>query len=334
MPTLPRPHPIRFTPILKEKVWGGRRLADLGKALPPGALIGESWEIADLDSTSPTGAGGDAAHSLAATGPLAGRSIREIMALWRSDLLGGASPAPAGAFPLLIKFLDAAANLSVQVHPSAAYAATHPDAHLKHEAWCVVAAEPGSKIYRGLDPGVTRADLEKAVRIGAVADLLRAEPATPGMIHHLPSGVVHALGAGILVAEVQTPSDTTFRLDDWGRPGRSLHIVEALACAFDDAGAQTVPADLLPPPAPDRITTEAFKIEQFTLEPGARRALGDPVSPTILMTLAGAGTLEPADIGFEPIEVAAGDTTLIPAANLGVRFVAREASRALAVTIP
>ncbi len=334
MPTPASPHPIRFTPILKEKVWGGRRLAGLCKALPPGVLIGESWEIADLDSTSPTGAGGHAAHSIAAIGPLAGRSIREIMSLWRSDLLGSASPTPAGAFPLLIKFLDAAENLSVQVHPSAAYAATHPEAHLKHEAWCVVAADPGSKIYRGLEPGVTRADLEKAIAVGAVTDLLRAEPAKPGMIHHLPSGVVHALGAGVLVAEIQTPSDTTYRLDDWGRTGRSLHIEEALACAFDDAGVQTVPADRLPPPASDRIATEAFAIERFTLEPGAGRAIGEPASPTILMALVGAGTLEPADAAFEPLELAAGDTTLIPAANVGVRFVARERCRALAVTIP
>lgn len=336
MPTTARPQPVRFVPILKEKVWGGRRLESLGKHLPPGVPIGESWEIADLDSTSPTGAGGEAAHSIVSgeVGHLAGASIRSLIESWGAGLLGVARPTPAGAFPLLIKFLDAGENLSVQVHPSAAYAATHADAHLKHEAWCVVAAEPGSMIYRGLVPGVTRADLEHAIDTGAVTDLLRAEPATPGTIYHLPSGVVHALGAGVLVAEVQTPSDTTYRLDDWGRTGRTLHIPEALASAFDDAGAQTVPADLLPPPSRARIDTEAFVIEQMTIEACAQRELGGPRSPTILIALTGRATLEPADTSFDPLPVAAGETTLIPAANAGARLVAHQACRALTVTIP
>ena len=239
------PYVLTFAPILKAKVWGGRRLAQLGKALPPGVDVGESWEIADLASTSAGGGGGDAARSVISNGPLAGKTLCEAMTLWGGALLGDASPSEAGGFPLLVKFLDAREHLSVQVHPSPEYARAHPDAHLKTECWYVVDAEPGSVIYKGVKPGVTRADFERALRTGqgeGVVELLDAVPAVVGACHNLPSGTVHALGAGVLVAEVQTPSDTTFRVYDWaaeyGRAGRELHVEQALACIdFSPASA-------------------------------------------------------------------------------------------------
>lgn len=231
------PYVLTFAPILKAKVWGGRRLARLGKALPPGVDVGESWEIADLASTSAGGGGGDAARSVIMNGPLEGKTLHEAMELWGWRLLGESSPSEAGGFPLLVKFLDAREHLSVQVHPSPDYARAHPEAHLKTECWYVVDAEPGSVIYKGVNPGVTRADIERALRTGqgeGVVELLDAVPAVVGECHNLPSGTVHALGAGVLVAEVQTPSDTTFRVYDWaaeyGRAGRELHVEQALAC--------------------------------------------------------------------------------------------------------
>ena len=239
------PYVLTFAPILKAKVWGGRRLAQLGKALPPGIEIGESWEIADLASTSAGGGGGDAARSIVSAGPLAGKTLHEAMALWGEALLGDARPSESGGFPLLVKFLDAREHLSVQVHPSPDYARAHPEAHLKTECWYVVEAEPGSVIYKGVKPGVTRGDFERAIRCGqgeGVVALLDAVPAVVGECHNLPSGTVHALGAGVLVAEVQTPSDTTFRVYDWaaeyGRVGRELHVEQALACIdFSPASA-------------------------------------------------------------------------------------------------
>ncbi len=231
------PYVLTFEPILKEKVWGGRRLERLGKVLPSGVDVGESWEIADLASTSSGGGGGGAARSIIANGPLAGNSLHDAMALWGEGLLGGAQPSGAGGFPLLVKFLDAREHLSVQVHPSPAYARAHPEAHLKTECWYVVDAEPGSVIYKGVKPGVTREDFARALRTGqgeGVVALLAAVPAVVGECHNLPSGTVHALGAGVLVAEVQTPSDTTFRVYDWakeyGRQGRELHVEQALEC--------------------------------------------------------------------------------------------------------
>jgi mannose-6-phosphate isomerase len=161
----------------------------------------------------------------------AGRTLHDAMRLWSPGLMRD------GGFPLLVKFLDAREHLSVQVHPSPEYARAHPDAHLKTECWYVMEAEPGSVIYKGVKPGVTRERFEAALRAGrgeGVVELLDAVPAVVGDCHNLPSGTVHALGAGVLVAEVQTPSDTTFRVYDWaaeyGRAGRELHIERALAC--------------------------------------------------------------------------------------------------------
>lgn len=239
----PKPQPLVLTPILMPKVWGGRRLAGLGKILPPGEGVGESWEVADLGSTAASGGGGAAARSVIASGALAGRTLHDAVGMWGADLLGDARATGDGGFPLLVKYLDAREHLSVQVHPSPAYAAAHAGAHLKTESWFVVAAEPGAELFIGFEEGTTREDLARAINEGTVPGLMRRRPAVVGECHTLPSGTVHALGAGVLVAEVQTPSDTTFRVYDWtkeyGRAERELHVDQALACASFDA----------PPPA-------------------------------------------------------------------------------------
>ncbi|MFM9994590.1 MAG: type I phosphomannose isomerase catalytic subunit [Phycisphaerales bacterium] len=263
------PYPLRLRPILFEKVWGGRRLERFGKSLPPGTNIGESWELADMPATSPTGGGGGAARSVIDNGPLAGRTLHDAMELWGRDLLGDARPTEGGDFPLLVKLLDARENLSVQVHPSPAYAAAHPEARLKTECWFVLDAEPGSVIYKGVKPGVTRASFGARIADGSVAGDLVAVPAVPGECHTLPSGTVHALGAGVVVAEVQTPSDTTFRVFDWGRTGRALHVREALECIdFGPAPPATRMEDRttspLGPPATRLATNEFFAIEGTT----------------------------------------------------------------------
>ncbi|MFK7788480.1 MAG: type I phosphomannose isomerase catalytic subunit, partial [Phycisphaeraceae bacterium] len=201
-------YPLAFEPIYKEKVWGGRSFETLGRTLPGevNSAIGESWEIADLATTSASGGGGNAEYSAIANGPLKGQSIRQLMQQFGDALLGeGITPADDGGFPLLIKFLDAKENLSVQVHPSPQYAADHDDAFLKSEAWTIIHAEPGAVIYKGLAPGTTPEQLRAAIQANtdaAVVPLLNAIPAKQGDCHYLPSGTLHALGAGVLVAEV------------------------------------------------------------------------------------------------------------------------------------
>ena len=146
------------------------------------------------------------------------------------NLMGEAELSNEGRFPLLIKYLDACDNLSVQVHPDQAWAAANSDAHLKSEAWVVMDAAPGSLIWAGVKPGTTAASMQAALDTGTLTDTLLSREAQVGSCHALPSGTCHALGSGVLVAEVQTTSDTTFRLWDWGRVGRQMHVEQALAC--------------------------------------------------------------------------------------------------------
>ncbi len=307
-------YPLRFAPILLSKVWGGDRLARFGKSVPPGASIGESWEVADLDSTSAGGAGGGAQRSTILAGALAGKTLRDAATAWGSSLLGRARPGPGGAFPLLVKFLDARENLSVQVHPSPAYAASHPGAHLKTESWYVLAAEPGSVIYKGLRPGITRETFERHVREGSVAEDLLAVPAVVGECHTLPSGTCHALGAGVLVAEVQTPSDTTFRVFDWGRAGRELHVRESLECIHWGPAPQAIrlpsPTGGVGPPA----ATEFYTLRHAHLSNEGETTVSRAGACTIVMALAGAGSLYSEEGAFAPVDLRAGTTVLVPAA--------------------
>lgn len=299
------PHPVIFEPVILEKVWGGRALEKLGKNLPrPAATYGESWELADMDATSASGAGGGAVRSAIAAGPLKGKSIRDAINLWGDALLPKSLRSPTGGFPLLIKFLDARENLSVQVHPSPAYARAHPGAHLKTECWCILAAEPGASIYVGIRAEVSRERFEDAARAGSpdIVAMLNRVPAIPGECHNLPSGTVHALGAGVLVAEVQTRSDTTFRLYDWGRFGRELHIEPALDCSSFE-----------PPPPPvallktsNRVRTAYFELSAKTISAAITL---DDLRGQVLIVVGGAGSfVSPSG----PFSFALGQTALVP----------------------
>jgi mannose-6-phosphate isomerase len=218
--------PLRFEPFLRPMVWGGRRLGEvLGKPLPTKEPYGESWEISDhmLHRSVITG------------GPEAGQSLRQLMETERNALLGEAA-ATHEIFPWLIKFLDARDWLSVQVHPDDdAVGRLRPGEGGKTEAWFVLAADPGSRIYAGLVPGTNKATLRAALEAGTVAKCLHHFEPRPGDCVFLPAGTVHAVGGGVLMAELQQTSDATFRLFDWNRrdahgKSRTLHIEEALAC--------------------------------------------------------------------------------------------------------
>ncbi|MBL8763910.1 MAG: class I mannose-6-phosphate isomerase [Phycisphaerae bacterium] len=319
-------YPLVFEPMFFEKVWGGRALERFGKRLPPGKSIGESWEVADLASTSVSGAGGGAARSIVSNGALRGRTLHEVIGLWGEALISRSGLTDEGGFPLLIKYLDARENLSVQVHPSPAYAAGRPGAHLKTESWYILDAEPGALLYKGVKRGVTRESFARKVADGNVVEDLIEVAAVPGTVHDLPSGTVHALGAGVVVAEVQTPSDTTFRVFDWGRAGRELHIGPALECI-----------DFGPAPRGRRIVggggsararlseTAFYTIDEISLSCEERaigggadqRAGGTGGSCVVLMVISGTGSVSPragGESGFEEVMVRAGTTVLVPAA--------------------
>jgi mannose-6-phosphate isomerase len=222
-------YPLRFEPIFTRNLWGGRRLpAFLNRTPPHDDAIGEAWVLSDVDGS----------HSRVADGPLEGSTLRSLMADDPGRIVGRA-PAPQGKFPLLLKFIDARQELSVQVHPNDEQAAAlGPGKFGKTEAWVVLEACPEtSKIYAGFADGVTADHFRTAL----------AEKTTPATLHSftpkagdcvfLEAGTVHAIGANILLFEVQQTSDITYRLYDWdrvdaktGQP-RELHVEQGLECA-------------------------------------------------------------------------------------------------------
>ena len=216
-------YPFTFQPIFKERIWGGRNLERLyQKNLPLKISIGESWEISDR--------AGD--ESIIANGPLAGKSIHWLMENHRAELLGSAKPAASGRFPLLIKILDAQEKLSLQVHPPAAKAA-QLGGEPKTEMWYIADTTPEADLFVGLKRGVTRAEFEKRIHDGTVAECFPRIPVKKGDAMFLPSGRVHAIGAGNVIFEIQQNSDTTYRVFDWnrvdasGKP-RELHVEKSL----------------------------------------------------------------------------------------------------------
>jgi mannose-6-phosphate isomerase len=238
------------------------------------------------------------------------------------DLLGAVPLARQGQFPILIKYLDAREDLSVQVHPDQNYAAAHPDAHLKSEAWYVIQQDHGSRLLKGLTPSATRESFTAAITSGSVESQIQSVKVKPGDCHYLPSGTVHALGAGILVAEVQTPSDTTFRVYDFnrvdpstGKP-RKLHVQEALQCIefgpandFDQprshvAGPHTTVSQLVDSPY--------FKLEKVRFSEGVQQAV-PYLQPVVWIMLEGTAQIKVDDLKDKVI-IRKGDTALLPAA--------------------
>ncbi len=252
--------PLRLTPILVPKPWGGRRFESIGRSLPHGVQVGESWEVADLEPGS--SAAVDDPISRVSSGPMEGLGLSDLIRADTDAFLGITRPV-AGRFPLLVKFLDAREHLSVQVHPSEAYLRDDPTVSVKVETWIVLHAEPGAELMIGTQPGVSLERFTAAAGSPAMVPLLRRVPAVVGEVHHVPAGTVHALGAGVMVAEVQTPSDTTFRMYDWteeyGRARRELHRDEGVRAMEHEWGRQ----ELIVRPAD--ATGELVKTSQYAI---------------------------------------------------------------------
>ena len=222
MSTVPL-YPLRFTPILRRLIWGGRRLGSvLHKPIGDASDYAESWEISDYRD----------AVSVVENGPLAGSTLRELIQWYGAGLLGSAL-AGRDQFPLLVKYIDANQDLSVQVHPDDAKGPRLAGDSGKTETWVILETDPGSAIYAGLKQGVGRGEFAEAIRSGNVEPLLHRLQPKPGDCILIEAGTVHAIGAGVLLAEIQQTSDATFRVFDWGRMGpdgkpRALHIEQAL----------------------------------------------------------------------------------------------------------
>ena len=224
-------YPLKFKPLFKERIWGGDLLARaMNKKLPAGKCIGESWELSAVP--------GDI--SVVANGKLAGNNLEELTEVYMGDLVGDHIYNRFGLlFPLLIKLIDAQDDLSIQVHPNDQLARERHNSYGKTEMWYVLACEPGAALYVGFNKSVTREEYLQHVNDGTLADILDRVPVKPGDTFFIPAGAIHAIGRGILIAEIQQTSDITYRVFDWNRvdangKGRELHTELALdAIDFD-----------------------------------------------------------------------------------------------------
>ena len=299
--------PLEFQPLLKQIRWGGRRLEQLGKQLGQANDYAESWELADH--------GDDQTHVIG--GEYDGWSLERLVRERNDALLG--RHAGRSQFPLLVKFLDANDRLSLQVHPNDEQARGYdPKENGKTEAWVIVHADPGSRLYAGLQPGVTPEQLRETSLAGEVEPLLHSFEVAPGECVFIPAGTVHAIGEGIMLAEIQQMSNLTFRLYDWGRLGadgqpREIHIEQSIACTDFQRGPVN-------PEAPKRtehesgVTDQLVRCEQFemrrhVLEEDFRMEPEDRFR--ILVALDGTGDLVAGDAAMRfPL----GRTILVPAA--------------------
>lgn len=325
--------PFTLDVALLQKAWGGSRLGGLyGDSRD---RLGEAWLCADLAATAASGAGGQPMISAVSPAPPSLRATRELpgdaasggvsIPAVPADLHAALEQDPIGLlgfhaerFPLLVKLLDSSEHLSVQVHPSPAYARAHPDAHVKSEAWVVLESEPSAELMLGVHGVPDAAALADAASDGSLPDRLVRFPATPGSACWLPSGLVHALGAGALVFEVQTASDTTYRLHDWteryGRAPREMHLTAGVAAAL--LGAEPVWGHAVDPSGSGPI----LSTPDFDLGVIAGPSVGaidgplDPCAPPRCLLVMPVGSPAYLDGPWGQVEAPAHRVTVVPAA--------------------
>jgi mannose-6-phosphate isomerase len=328
MSTVPL-YPLRFEPILRRLIWGGRRLGTvLHKPIGDGSDYAESWEISDYKDQV----------SVVREGSLAGTTVRDLIGSRKQELLGSAL-GPRDEFPLLVKYIDAHQALSVQVHPNDEIGRRLVNDNGKTETWVILDAEPGSVIYAGLNKGVGPDELAAAIRSDDVEHLLHRVEPRQGDCILIEAGTVHAIGAGVLLAEIQEMSDATFRVYDWGRLGddgkpRQLHIPQALESIDFDRGPVDPIVPLAEPIAGGGASEQLsrskyFALERLKLEQPA--AVGSDDRFTIMMCLSGTSEVEQ---GGDRVRLDFGQTLLLPAGMGRCRISPRGKATVLTCIVP
>lgn len=296
------PYPLKFKAIYKELIWGGHKLVNIfGKDFPKDKKIGESWELVDLPNDK----------NVITNGEFAGKTLSDILPQYSMQIMGKKYVPP---FPLLIKFIDSQDVLSVQVHPDTETVKKLGSGSLKTECWYIINAEKDACIYKGLKKGTTRKDFEQSIKNGTCAELLNKIPVKEGQCHFLPAGTVHAIGAGCLIAEIQTPSDTTYRVFDWnrlqnGKP-RQLHIEQALESIHFNQN----PNELSVTTSGRLVDCEYFKIDKINTASNTSNKIEHGIMKVIVV-IEGKGQIISSNT--QPVDFAKGETILIPVAFEG-----------------
>jgi mannose-6-phosphate isomerase len=319
-------YPLRFEPIFRRYIWGGRRLQSvLGKAIGDGDDYAESWEVVDHGTD----------QSVVRAGELKAATLRQVVDRHGADLFG--RHYPQKQFPLLFKLLDCNRNLSVQVHPNDEQAQRLDPPDLgKTEAWVVLHAEPGSVLYAGLKRGFDREAFEREINRGTAELCLHKIEPQVGDCIFIPAGTVHALGEGLVVAEIQQASDTTFRIFDWNRVDssgipRPLHIEAALGVIDYAAGPVSVqaPAPANHPRIERLVACDKFVLDRCRVE--GSDVIGGDDRFHILCVLQGSLSVE-GDAANQTL--AQGESILIPASAGACQVSSPENSLVLNMYLP
>ena len=317
-------YPLKFEPILKSTLWGGEKIIPYKQIASEQTQVGESWELSGVKGN----------ESVVANGPDAGKTLPELIAAYGERLLGKANYARFGEeFPLLIKFIDARQDLSIQVHPDDALAQMRHGKHGKTEMWYVVGADRGAHLKAGFSQKITPEEYERRVADNTLTDVLCDYAVQPGDLFFLPAGRVHAICAGSFVAEIQQTSDVTYRIYDYGRLGkdgkpRELHT-ELAKDAIDytvlpDYRSHYVPAENS---ETELVACPYFVTSLYDLDAPAEKELSQFDSFLVVMCLAGRGTLVDDEGSETPVRQ--GETLLVPASTRSIRFVPEGAMKIL-----
>jgi len=306
--------PITFFPLYMTRVWGGRSLETrYSRSLPDSQPYGESWEMSDREHE----------QSIVDQGPYAGNSLHNLWSNHREELFG--TGLTGARFPLLIKILDARDDLSIQVHPPQEIAA-ELDGEPKTEMWYIVDCDPNAQLYVGFKEGVTRDEFGAALIDGTVANKVHAITPRPGESIFIPSGRLHAIGAGFLIYEIQQNSDTTYRVFDWNRLGldgqaRELHLEKSMrSIDFDD-----IEPGMDQPNGPVIAKCEHFVVEEHEVSAGS--SISNPGDQFSILTVVSGQLTSKEGRNFK-----AGDFLLLPRGANALQ--ASEESRVLRTFLP
>ena len=310
-------YPLKFEPILKQTLWGGEKIIPFKHLNETLSNVGESWEVSAVEGS----------ESVVSCGPDKGMTLPEMVRRYKEELVGEANYTRFGdKFPLLIKFIDAKLDLSIQVHPDDALAKKRHNSFGKNEMWYVISADPGAKLISGFSQEITPKEYKERVHDGTFAEVLQSCPIQPGDVFYVPAGRVHGIGAGAFVAEIQQTSDITYRIYDYNRKDkngktRELHTAQAVdAINFSDVQddfrtaydrVQNEPVEVVACPyfttsvydMTEEITCDYSELDSFIIFIGVE------------------GTCRLTDNEGHEVSLQAGETVLLPATTQSVTIV-------------